>query len=229
MKIKLILTFALNSILFTNEAIASLALDATRYIYKGDGQFISATVDNRSKEDYGAQIWVENIVENDTRPSFIATPSFFKINKGRTQVFRIMKVSDHMPNDKESIYWLNLQEIPPAGKGSGLAIAIRTRVKLIYRPEAIAEGRLGAEKNLTVEHLPGEQWLVNTTPYIFTIASVQNAKGEAIELSKEANSGLKMFKPGDRINVTGNQIHSVSALNDFGSVNTYILDGPGDD
>lgn len=38
--------------------------------------------------------------------------------------------SDHLPQDKESVYWLNLQDIPPALGGSGIAIALRTKLKL---------------------------------------------------------------------------------------------------
>lgn len=111
---------ALVSLLTANSAFAALALDATRYIYKGDKQTLSAVVENQSKSDFGAQVWLDNIVEKDTRPTFIATPSFFKVKGGGKQVFRILKVTDHMPKDKESIYWLNLQEIPPKKKAAAL-------------------------------------------------------------------------------------------------------------
>jgi len=211
------------SFLTINSAFAALALDATRYIYSGDIPFIAATVNNGSDANYGAQIWVDNIVEDDTRPAFIATPSFFKIKGDGRQVVRIMKVSDHMPKDKESIYWLNLQEIPPAQKGSGLSMAIRTQVKLIYRPEAIVDGRPGAEANLTVERLPGQQWLVNTTPYIFAIGSVIDNDDKAIVFSRGDSDKLTMFMPGDQVDVTGSSVKSVSALSDYGSLETYQL------
>lgn len=220
---KRILVTAALSLLTINSAFAALALDATRYIYKGDVPFISAMANNASEKDYGGQVWVDNIVEKDTRPTFIATPSFFKIKGGGRQVYRVMKVSDHMPKDKESVYWLNLQEIPPAQEGSGLSMAIRTQVKLIYRPEAIVKGRPGAEENLTVEYLPGQQWLVNSTPYIFAIGSVLDENDKSIEFTIEDRNKLTMFMPGDKVNVTGNSVKSVSALSDYGSLDTYTL------
>ncbi len=223
MKSKKQIVIALAALLTANNALAALAFDATRYIYKGDSQFISAMANNESEEAYGAQVWVDNIVEKDTRPTFIATPSFFKVEGKERQVFRVMKVSDHMPNDKESIYWLNLQEIPQKREGSGLSMAIRTQVKLIYRPAAIVNGRAGAEQNLTVEHLPGEQWLVNSTPYIFAIGSVIDKNDKVILLTQEDSDKLTMFMPGDRVNVTGHSVKSVHALSDYGSLETYEL------
>ncbi|MGR5241675.1 fimbria/pilus periplasmic chaperone [Photobacterium damselae] len=220
---KRVLTAALFSLLSVNSAFAALSLDATRYIYKGDQQFVSTVVSNQSKRDFGAQVWVDNIVEKDTRPTFIATPSFFKVKGDGRQVFRIMKVSDHMPKDKESIYWLNLQEVPPKKKGSGITMAIRTKVKMIYRPKAIVEGRKDAERNITVSHLPGEQWLVNSTPYIFAIESVIDSHDKAIKFNKKDSEKLAMFMPGDRVSVTGYSVKSVKAVGDYGTLETHIL------
>ena len=223
MKSKKRIVIALAALLTANNALAALALDATRYIYKGDAQFISAIANNESEEVYGAQVWVDNIVEKDTRPTFIATPSFFKVDGKGKQVFRVMKVSDHMPNDKESIYWLNLQEIPQKREGSGLTMAIRSQVKLIYRPTAIAEGRPAAEENLTVEHVPGGQQLVNSTPYIFAIGGVVDKNDKAIPFTPEDSDKLTMFMPGDRVNVTGHSVKAVNALSDYGTLETYEL------
>lgn len=220
---KRVLAAALVSLLTANSAFAALALDATRYIYKGDKQTLSAVVENQSKSDFGAQVWLDNIVEKDTRPTFIATPSFFKVKGGGKQVFRILKVTDHMPKDKESIYWLNLQEIPPKKKGGGLVMAIRTKVKMIYRPESLVGGRQGAEKNLTVSYLPGEQWLENSTPYIFAIEDVTDSHDKKIKFNKEDSKSLAMFMPGDRVNVTGYTVKSVTAISDYGSLDTHIL------
>ena len=212
--------------MMANQASAALALDATRYIYSGNTAFVSAMVNNESDNTYGGQVWVDNIVETDTRPTFVATPSFFKIKGKGRQVFRIMKMSDHMPKDKESIYWVNLQEIPPAQEGSGLTMAIRMQVKLIYRPEAIVKDRPGAEANMTIKHLPGQQLLVNSTPYIFAIGEVLDSNDNAITFSKADTEKLTMFMPGDSVNVTGKTVKAVSALSDYGSLDTYVLKSP---
>ncbi|WP_318451228.1 fimbria/pilus periplasmic chaperone [Photobacterium leiognathi] len=223
MKIKKMLLAVFLPLMVSNSANAALALDATRYIYNGNTSFLSAIANNESDEMYGGQVWIDNITENDTRPTFVTTPSFFKINGKGRQVFRIMKMSDHMPKDKESIYWLNLQEIPPANKGNGLSMAIRTRVKLIYRPEAIVEGRSGAEQYMTIQHLPGQQWLVNSTPYIFAISDVFDNENKPLIFNDMEKVNLTMFMPGDKVNITGQIVMSVNALNDYGSLEKYVL------
>ncbi|WP_181317694.1 fimbria/pilus periplasmic chaperone [Photobacterium phosphoreum] len=223
MKIKYTLLAVVCSFMVVNTASAALALDATRYIYDGDATSISAIVNNASDKMYGAQVWVANMDKSDTRPVFIATPSFFKIKGHGKQVFRIMKMTDYMPKNKESVYWLNLQEIPPLLKGNGISMAIRTRVKLIYRPQSLIKGRKDAESRMTIEYLPGEQYLVNSTPYIFSIGELLNNKNKPVVLNAAETKELTMFMPGDKVNITGKTVKAVKALNDYGNLNTYVL------
>ncbi|MCP6324282.1 fimbria/pilus periplasmic chaperone, partial [Klebsiella pneumoniae] len=42
-----------------------------------------------------------------------------------------------LPADRESVFWLNVLDVPPQPQGEGgnfMQFAIRTRVKLFYRP-----------------------------------------------------------------------------------------------
>ncbi|TWW94481.1 hypothetical protein EIL52_0023030, partial [Salmonella enterica subsp. enterica serovar Java] len=55
----------------SQSALASLAADQTRYIFRGDKDALTITVTNNDKErTFGGQAWVDNIVEKDTRPTF---------------------------------------------------------------------------------------------------------------------------------------------------------------
>lgn len=64
----------------SQSVLASLAADQTRYIFRGDKDALTITVTNNDKErTFGGQAWVDNIVEKDTRPTFVVTPSFFKV------------------------------------------------------------------------------------------------------------------------------------------------------
>lgn len=204
-------------------AQASLSLDSMRYVFTGDKSALSVTVSNPDKRTFGGQAWVDNIVEQDTRPSFVVTPSFFKIKGESKQVLRVIKAADHMPGDKESIYWLNLQDIPPALEGSGLAIALRTRVKLLYRPVELVKGRTNAEEGITVQNRPGSLALVNSTPYIFAISSLLDDNGTPLKPSDKAAEQLLMFMPGDAVDIGALKVSQVSAINDYGEAKTYRL------
>ncbi|WP_282318085.1 fimbria/pilus periplasmic chaperone [Pseudomonas sp. ITA] len=204
-----------------SSAHAALAMDATRYIFPGDKDSVAITVTNESKKLFGGQAWVDNIVEKDTRPTFVVTPSFFKLKGQSKQVLRIIQAND-LPQDHESVYWLNLQDIPPALEGSGLALALRTRVKLFYRPAALLKNRKGAEAGMQVETVSGATALVNTTPYIFVISAVTDASGKPLKLSSEAADKLLMFMPGERV-VVPSGAAKVESVDDYGAVTKVTL------
>ena len=205
-------------------AMASLAADQTRYIFRGDKDALTITITNNDKaRTFGGQAWVDNIVEKDTRPTFVVTPSFFKVKPNGQQTLRIIMASNHLPKDKESVYWLNLQDIPPALEGSGIAVALRTKLKLFYRPKALLEGRKGAEEGLSLQNRPdGRIMLVNTTPYIFAIGSLLDGNGKRIATDNETAQKLLMFMPGDEVQVKGNVV-KVESLNDWGSLQTWTI------
>ncbi len=211
-------------VMVSQSAQASLSTDQTRYIFRGDSDALTITVTNNDKaRTFGGQAWVDNVVEKDTRPTFVVTPSFFKVKPLGQQTLRIIMASDHLPKDKESVYWLNLQDIPPALKGSGIAIALRTKLKLFYRPKALLEGRKGAEAGISLQSRPdGRTMLVNTTPYIYAIGSLQDEKGKAIALDQDTAQQLLMFMPGDEVEVKGNVV-KVASLNDYGELQTWTI------
>ncbi len=67
-------------------------------------------------------------------------------------------------------------------EGSVLAIAMNTRVKLIYRPSFIKDGRKDAEKQLKLEQYDRVTWLKNPTPYYIAIVSIkQDGKDIALQ------------------------------------------------
>lgn len=205
---------------------AALSVDQSRYIFEGDKDAISVVVENASKKTYGGQTWIENIRESDTRPSFVVTPPFFKVAGEGRQVLRVIKALEKMPEDKESIYWVNLQEIPPANKDGGLSIALRTKVKLLYRPASLMEGRKNAESGLTLKTTPAGTLLENTTPYIFAIAEVLDEKERPLSLNANDHKVLGMFAPGDTLSLpAGSRATQVVSVDDLGHLGKHDIKG----
>lgn len=219
-----VLEMLLFLIVTSQSAQASLSTDQTRYIFRGDKDALTILVTNNDKNyTFGGQAWVDNIVENDTRPTFVVTPSFFKVKPQGQQTLRIIMASDHLPQDKESVYWLNLQNIPPALEGSGIAIALRTKLKLFYRPKTLLPARKGAEEGLMVNVRPdGRIKLVNSTPYIYAIDNLFGADDKKIPLNNETAQKLLMFMPGDEVEVK-EYVVKVSSLDDFGALQTWVI------
>lgn len=213
--------------LFTIQAQAAFTLNGTRYIYEEGRKNISFEVTNNAKETYGGQVWIDNISQGKGDVFIIPSPPFFKINAGNKQIMRLMNVSDALPGDRESLFMLNVQEVPPVPKnaeGNVVAIAMNTRVKLFYRPKILVEKREKAESQLTLENRNGSVWIKNPTPYYFAVIKVKN-NGKAVKLSDEVIQSLSQLAPFTETNTGANLSGEVSvdALNDWGGIENYVV------
>lgn len=210
------------------QANAAFSLNGTRFIYEEGKKNISFEVTNSSQDTYGGQVWIDNISLSKADVFIVPSPPFFKVKAGSKQINRLMTVSDAIPKDRESLFMLNVQEVPPKPKnteGNIIAIAMNTRVKLIYRPKVLVEGRKDAEKQLTLMTRDGSVWLKNPTPYYFAVTTVKS-NGKALTLKEDALRDLTQLAPYSEVNtrltgVLGEM--SVDALNDWGGVDNYVL------
>ena len=212
-------------LIFSGSSLAALSVDQTRYIFESNQESVSIVVENAAKQTYGGQMWVENREGTNTRPAFIVTPSFFKVSGESKQVLRVVNVLKTMPEDKESVFWVNLQEIPPANTEGGLSIALRTKVKLFYRPTDLMRGREAAEEDLLLVKTKDKTELVNTTPYVFTILKLLDTQGRAVIPDKQTQNKLRMFAPRDSVILsTGITVKSIMSINDHGQLEQHIID-----
>lgn len=214
------------SLSLTGQSVAAFTLSGTRVIFEGGKKNISFEVTNNSDKAYGGQVWIDNTSQGNG-VYMVPAPPFFKIGAKQRQVVRIMNTSTSLPADKESLFWLNVQEVPPkpeikGGDGSVLAIAMNTRVKLIYRPEALISGRQDAEKKLTLVQRDNNTWLKNPTPYYMAIVAVKH-NGTNIKLSNNVMQKITTLAPFSETALgkkVGSSV-SIDAINDWGGMQTY--------
>ncbi|WP_426346459.1 fimbrial chaperone [Cronobacter universalis] len=214
-------------LLFTASSHAAFVLNSTRYVFDEKRENISVQVDNQSTQEYGGQIWIENQDQNDKNVYFVPSPTFFKVADQHKQILRILKINDALPKDKESLFWINIQEIPKAPKEgmNALSIALHTQVKMFYRPDALKEKREGAEQNIKMISSDGNTILWNDTPYYFAIISVKQ-NGTPVKMSGDIKDKLSVFAPGDKVSlgqlITGTSL-SIVAFDDYGVDKEYKL------
>lgn len=131
----LLATLALVSAI--NAAQAGVIIGGTRVIYDGNKKESSLSVNNPDTVPYLIQSWVESPDGGAEKAPFIITPPLYRLDKGQQNVMRIVRAGS-LPEDKESMYWLNIKSIPSAERRDNtLQIAVKTRIKLIYRPTAL--------------------------------------------------------------------------------------------
>lgn len=216
------------SFAFCSQAMAAFVLNGTRFIYDENKKNITFEVTNNASQMYGGQVWVDNTSEGNGI-YMVPQPPFFKVGAKQKQIIRIMKTDSSLPTDRESLFWLNVQEVPPKpdvkdSRGSVLAIAMNSRVKLIYRPSALKNGRENAEKKLTIEQRGDITWVKNPTPYYMAIVGVQT-NGRELKLSDKVTKELTLLAPFSSVSlgVSARGSLKIAAINDWGGVQNYEI------
>ncbi|WP_433886814.1 fimbrial biogenesis chaperone [Pseudomonas vranovensis] len=164
---------------------ASVTLSATRIIFDASKSDASITAGNTSNQPYAVQAWVNTQADdNSVATAFMATPPLFRLDARKEQMVRIIYTGGELPTDRESVFYFNAQEIPMATTGDEnvLKVALRTRIKLFYRPvglkgsltEALAQLRWSTVRE------DGETLLrvQNPSPFHVTFIGIKAAFGK---------------------------------------------------
>ncbi len=220
-----IISLLVMSSLSAQLAYGAIALDRTRVIYNEGEKASSLGINNESKDKpYLAQAWLENGKEEKINSPFIITPPVQRLEADSRSQVKIQAISAvaQLPQDRESVYYLNIREIPPRSSDVNvLQIALQTRIKLFYRPKNIVTAQ-------RIEEIPqadkitmtksGNDYIVNNpSPYFLTVTKVEVNKQEI------ANLDPIMVAPfgNDKLSVGSSSLGtnpSIFYLNDFGGL-----------
>lgn len=204
-------------------ANAGVVIGGTRVIYDGNKKESSISVNNPDTTPYLIQSWVETLSGGAEKAPFIITPPLYRLDKDQQNVERIV-FTGALPQDKESLFWLNIKAIPAAPrKDNTLQIAVKTRIKLIYRPAAL-KGVIPEElaDKLTWQRSGNQIQVTNPTNVVmnFNEISVNGKKLEDVsyvlpgssacfDLPKGVSGGAVTFKVINDYGGTGN-LHSAT-------------------
>lgn len=163
-------------------AQAGVIIGGTRVVFNAAAKESSLQLSNPDKNPYLIQSWVEDSREGGARTSFILTPPLFRLDPDQKNILRIIRTGEALPENKESLFWLNIKAIPSAPRQENtLQFAVNTRIKLIYRPEALKDGSPEAVADkLTWQRQGDELRVLNPTPYYMNFQSV-TLNGKTVE------------------------------------------------
>jgi len=173
---------------------AAIALDRTRVVFNGSQDSLSLNISNQNKQlPYLAQGWLEDEQGNKIQSPLTVLPPVQRIEPGKSSQIKVqaLPAAKLLRQDRESVFYFNLREIPPkSDKPNTLQIALQTRIKLFYRPAAIAiaidANAQPPQEQLTMSR-QGDKYVVNNpTPYFVTLVDVS---------SKIDGEGVKEFEP----------------------------------
>lgn len=147
-------------------AHASVVIGGTRVVFPAQQREITVRLSNEGDHPALVEAWIDTGNPKSTPASvstpFLITPPLFRMEPHKDQSLRIIYTqgSQPLPTDRESLFWLNVLEVPPkptgpqyAGKNY-LQFAIRSRLKLFYRPAGLKGDPIKAASEVTWKAVP---------------------------------------------------------------------------
>lgn len=175
-------------------------------------------VANRSENlPYLLQSWVEN-AQGTARGPFIITPPLFRLDSGSDSSLRIIKSSENIINNKESLFFINVRAIPAKSQSADsnnnmLTLVFKTRIKLFYRPANLTGKPYDAYKSLEYKYSNSKLDIYNPSAYHVVFAGI--ALGNT-----DLTSKIDYIAPGEhkQIEVPASAGKTVqwAAINDYG-------------
>ena len=219
MKLKQTLSLSFVLLLSAQSAQAAIALDRTRAIFEGTQKSISLNIRNDNTQlPYLAQSWLEDINGKKISDPLVVVPPVQRVEPGSRSQIRINATGGiaKLPQDRETAFYFNVREIPPrSSKQNVMQIALQTKIKLFYRPAAIAidPDTVWQDQIVLTKTSDGYQ-IQNPTPYYVTVIGISGQpKGES---AKDFRPVMVAPKSTQKAVTPAYSTPYVTYINDFG-------------
>ncbi|AOA58511.1 fimbrial biogenesis chaperone [Acinetobacter larvae] len=228
------------NVVATQTLFAGVTITGTRIIFPAQQNSITIQLNNPSDQPALIQAWLDDGDANDIpdadRIPFILTPPLTRIEAQKGQMIRLIaKETDQLPQDRESLYWFNILDIPATTvmqdennqenshkenqEENKLQVSIRSRIKVFYRPKKLKASPEKAYETLGFNYSSAQQLLhiSNPSPYFINFSDLTfNPQSE-----KTAYSETLMLAPFSQQSIRlPDAMHlkqvKYSLINDFG-------------
>lgn len=219
---------------------ASVIIHGTRVVYPADQQELVVRLENKGDRPTLVQAWLDKGDRQSTPQSvqtpFTLTPPIFRVEPNQQHALRLRYTGEPIPSDRESLYWLNVLEVPPsaadAAQKNQIQLSFRTRLRVFLRPAELPYPVERAAQKLLWKLVPHAQGFAlqatNPTPYHVSLATVElssagkrysKAPNKAVNDSLLAPGGdTKVFAlPGLNARPSGTLKVEFTAVSDFGA------------
>lgn len=233
---KVLIAAATVSALFMGQAEAGVVIAGTRIIFPSQEREVTIKISNDGAAPALVQTWLDRGDAGESPDKievpFILTPTMFRLDPQKGQTLRLIYSKEPLAQDKETLFWLNVLEIPPKSQAdtsdvNQLQMAFRTRIKVLFRPKTL-EGKVEESPGKVIWKLlrtkDEKSYLLsasNPTPYYVNLGEVALKIGE-----RSFDAGAGFVAPGgvaefplEGFTVTPAVAGEVdyNAINDYGS------------
>ena len=222
MRLKVAAFLALAAGFWLPQVQAGVNVGATRVIYQSKEKEANLSLSNSGEDGvpYLVQSWVspyEN--RDDSADEFIITPPLFRLDAKGQNILRIIATNAQtLPTDKESLFLLNVKAIPAKSAEQSnqnvLQIALKTTIKLFYRPAGLQGSLEDAVKNLQWRAEGGKLTVHNPSGFNVVVSDLL--------INNTASKGMpEVIKPGSTattvIPLKNSDTLELTYINEYGS------------
>ncbi len=157
---------------------AGVMINTTRVIFPGNQDNTVIQLTNSGEIPSLVQSWADegdiNSSPETSSAPFMVVPPVTRLAGGGGQQLKIRVLTNSLPRDRESVFYLNVVDIPAktTTTGNTLQFALRTRIKLFYRPDDLSLPPDAVPEQISAS-LSGETLILkNPAPYYFTLSAL---------------------------------------------------------
>ena len=196
---------------------AGVEIGGTRVVYDGKMKQATIGISNPDDKPYLIQSWVNKDPNSDDNGEmFMTTPPLFRLEPHSHNTVRITYTGNALPQDRESVYWLNIKSIPSTDKNAtnDLMIAVKNTMKLFYRPAGLPGDPATAYQKIDFKQRDGKLFAFNPTAYSVSFYDVK-VNGAVLK-----NVSMVLPKQEISLGSIATRAPKISwrAINDFGGI-----------
>ncbi|MBZ7705264.1 fimbrial chaperone [Klebsiella oxytoca] len=215
----------------TFNACADIVISGTRVIYPQSSKDVTVKMENRGTKPLLVQSWLDDgrdtVNPQELKLPFIVTPPVSRIDPSKGQTVRITWTQQPLAQDRESLFWFNVLEVPPKAKDGDsqnvLQLAFRTRIKMFFRPDGLPGDPAIAAGNLKWSQQGTALIANNSSPYYVSMAKATvTVNGKKIEVDSHTIPPLsnETIPVKNAPALRGGKIE-YTAINDFGGTEKH--------
>lgn len=180
---------------------AGVIVESSRVVFSAADRERSLLMSNGNSYPVIVQTWIDDGAPDGTPETagevpVLPLPGIFRLEPGEQKNLRLLATQIPQPKDRESLYWLNIYEIPPTDANlppgvSAVKVAIRLQLKMFYRPQNLKPqvDKLVEQQQFSLIRQPGTLKLKvdNASPYYATYSAAKLTGGGK---TKELDIGM---------------------------------------
>lgn len=220
-------------LLWSSVGLANVVITGTRVIYPAQKKEIGIELTNASSTPALVQAWISDDKDNaDNATPFVITPPIFRMEGDKKQTLRVIYTHEKtLPQDRETLFYFNLLDIPPMPKESEgqnyLQFSLLSKLKFFYRPKNLSPSIEKSYNHLKVNLNNQGITIHNPTPYFMTVSEVALLARQDDEQSVSQTATTPMIEPFGQANITIDTAHAnfakLTLVNDYGGHTNIVL------